>query len=526
MLPEMLRNGGTTTDVREGRRALVYENVRDVIFSLGLDGDRFRFLEINHAFTVATGLDEANVVGKFVDEVIPEPSLSLVLKNYRTAIREKRTVRWEEVTDFPSGRRRGQVSITPMLEADGRCISLVGTVHDITAEARVRALNEAEQRVLELVASGASLVASLTALVEAIEEEAPPALASILLVSADGKQLVHGTAPHLPEAFNQRVEGLVIGDSAGSCGTAAALKRQVIATDIATDPLWRDVRHHALEHGLRACWSTPICSRDARVLGTFALYYRDARSPTQDDLDLIARTVHVAGIAIQRHELDEQLRALSVGLEAAREEERAGIAREIHDQLGQSLTVFKMDLAFIARRASSPTGIETAVLLQKVRDLSAMTDEIIGEVRRISAELRPAVLDDLGLVAALTWQTQEFEKRTGIPCVVELKVADESAFRGELATTVFRVLQEALTNVVRHAEAQQVEVRLREDDGSLFLEVRDDGKGFFPETINARQSLGLLGMRERARRLGGDVVVSSPDGGGTLVRFRVPAPPR
>src|SRR5262249_15340846 len=158
-------------------------------------------------------------------------------------------------------------------------------------------------------------------------EQAPPAIASILLISADGKRVGHGAAPHLPAEYNRAIDGAAIGEREGSCGTAATLRRPVIVTDIETDPLWEKYRDLARRYGLRACGSTPILSRDARVLGTFALYYRNPSSPTQDDLDLIGRAVHVAGIAIQRHELDEQLRALTARLEAAREDERTGIAR-------------------------------------------------------------------------------------------------------------------------------------------------------------------------------------------------------
>lgn len=526
----MLRFASVTTGEQIARtraRALVYRNVRDVVFLLGVEAgsdvasSRFRFLEINPAFTDATGLPEEQVVGKLVEEVIPEPSLSLVLDKYRTAIREQRTVRWEEVTTYPAGKKFGVVSVTPIVDADGACRTLVGSVYDATTELRARSLGSAEQRVLEMVASGAPLSSVLTELVLAIEDLIPPTIASLLLLAPDGKRLRRGAAPHLPEAYNRAVEEAEIGPREGSCGTAAATGRPVIVTDIQTDPLWLPYRALARAHGLRACWSTPILSRDGRVLGTFALYYSEPRTPTQDEVALVARVVHVAGIAIARHELDEQLRALSARIEAAREEERTGIAREIHDQLGQSLTVLKMDLAWISRRATSPEGITPEVLVAKVSELAAMTDEIIGQVRRISAELRPGVLDDLGLVAALSWQTREFEKRTGIRCSLHVELLDE-AVRSELSTTVFRVLQEALTNVLRHAQAAHVDVRLAEDDGALVLEVSDDGKGIRPEEIRDPRSLGLVGMRERVRRVGGSASFAPREGRGTTITFRLP----
>src|SRR5262249_30985977 len=153
--------------------------------------------------------------------------------------------------------------------------------------------------------------------------------------------------------------------------------------------------------GLRACWSTPIAASTGRVLGTFALYYGAPRAPTPAELELIARFTHVAGIAVQRHELDWQLRQLSAHIDAAREEERTGIARDLHDQLGQALTVMKMDLAWIARHAASPDGLAPEPLLEKVGGLIQQSDDTIQEVRRISSELRPAILDHVGLGAAL-----------------------------------------------------------------------------------------------------------------------------
>jgi signal transduction histidine kinase len=464
------------------------------------------------------------VVGKYVDEVIPAPSLDLVLAKYREAIAERRTVRWDEVTDYPTGRKHGEVSITPLVDAAGRCTELLGLVHDVTERRQARALRAGEKQVLELAASGAPLDEALAAVVRLIEDLATPAIASVLLLSDDGTRLLHGAAPHLPEAFNRAIDGAAIGPRAGSCGTAAALRRQVIVTDVETDPLWTDYRDLAHLAGVRACWSTPIVGRDGRVLGTFALYYRTPRSPTPGELELIARVTHVTGIVLQRRELDQRLRQLSARIEAAREEERTGIAREIHDQLGQALTVMKMDLAWIARRAATPDGVPRDALLDRLHGLLGMCDQIIGEVRRISAELRPGILDDLGLDAAIAWAAQEFERRTQIRCVVRSGIADDERLPREIETGVFRVLQEALTNVVRHAGATQVEVLIEEEPEGLLLQVADDGRGITPEQIHDPRSIGLVGMSERARRMGG-VVTFERRAPGTVVTLRVPCAP-
>ncbi|HEX3344603.1 MAG TPA: GAF domain-containing protein [Polyangiaceae bacterium] len=389
-------------------------------------------------------------------------------------------------------------------------------VEDVTEATRARRLKDAEHHVLERIASGAALNGILESLVLAIEDYSPPTLGSILLLDADGVHVRHGAAPHLPATYTQAIDGRAIGPRAGSCGTAAFERRPVYVEDIETDPLWADYRELARAHGLRACWSTPIFSNEGTVLGTFALYYREPRAPTAEDLALIDRATHLAGIAIEHLQLEDQLRALSAHVESVREDERTGIAREIHDVLGQALTALKMDLAWVARRA-----VGQEALLEKLSTMGQATDEIIQQVRRISTELRPGVLDDLGLLAAIEWQAQEFEERTGTLCSIESNL-DDAPLPRDVCTALFRIFQEALTNVARHAGAEHVAVVLRVEGEELRLDVRDDGRGITHAQAGNPRSLGLLGIRERARRLGGAVSISGGAPGGTLVSVRVP----
>lgn len=502
-------------------RALVHLDVSDVIFYLRVEGTDVRFDEVNAAFLTSTGLREDQVVGKRVDEVIPEPSLTLARQKYAEAIREGRTVRWDETTEYPTGRKHGEVSVTPVVDRSGRCVSLIGTVRDVTAARRLEGLLAAEQRVLSMVASGQSLRATLERLVRDIERQATPAIASILLLSPDGARLLHGAAPNLPDEYNRAIDGASIGPHEGSCGTAASRRELVVVTDIEHDPLWTNYRDLALRVGLRACWSAPIMSTSGRVLGTFALYYRAPHAPSDDDRDLIARVSHVAGIAIERHQLDEQLRDLAAHIDAAREDERSGIAREIHDQLGQSLTLLKVDLAWIVRRANAD-NLPRDQLLEKLAAVGEIADELIREVRRIATELRPPILDDVGLDAALAWQAEEFERRTKIVCRVHSGLSDDERIPRPIATAVFRVFQEALTNVIRHAGATRVDVRIEEATTGLVMTVADDGEGIADEQIANPRSLGLLGMRERARRLGGVVTIARRKPRGTVVTLELP----
>lgn len=213
----------------------------------------------------------------------------------------------------------------------------------------------------------------------------------------------------------------------------------------------------------------------------------------------------------------EQLRRLAAHLQAIREEERASIAREIHDELGQALTGLKMDCAWLAKRLRP----DQPDLQQKTEEITVLIDATVQTVRRIATEMRPGVLDDLGLVAAIEWQARDFENRSGIKCELNL-AAPELHLDRERSTAVFRIFQEVLTNVVRHANAAQVAVRLAKEDANVVLEVRDDGRGITENEIAAPQSLGILGMRERALVFGGEVSFTGSPSQGTTVRVRIP----
>ena len=219
-------------------------------------------------------------------------------------------------------------------------------------------------------------------------------------------------------------------------------------------------------------------------------------------------------------ESHEQLRALSLYLQRVREEERIRIAREVHDELGQALTGLKLQLTWLARRL--PKNLDA--LREHTVTMSQGIDATIQTVRRIATELRPGVLDSAGLLAALEWQAQQFEIQTGIRCRVTSAVKD-TRWNEELNTAFFRIFQETLTNVIRHAQATQVDVLFMETGHALVLEVRDNGRGISEAEIHNTKSIGLLGMRERAALLGGDVFFLGQPGQGTSVTVRIPRPP-
>lgn len=212
----------------------------------------------------------------------------------------------------------------------------------------------------------------------------------------------------------------------------------------------------------------------------------------------------------------EQLRALTARLQSVREEERARMAREIHDELGQALTAIKIDLASLVNQL--PPDQQQALRGESIMKL---IDGTIQTVRRISTELRPGILDDLGLVAAVEWAAEEFQARTGTKCSVGVPPGDLS-LDPERATALFRIFQETLTNVARHANATEVHVQLANDERDVSLEVRDNGNGISDEQRVAPNALGILGMLERALLLGGELTINGVPGRGTTVRVRIP----
>jgi len=213
----------------------------------------------------------------------------------------------------------------------------------------------------------------------------------------------------------------------------------------------------------------------------------------------------------------EQLRNLSTYLESVREQERTVIAREIHDELAQALTAFKMDLSWLDNRLPQ----DQKPLSAKTKSMHSLIDTTIKTVKRISAELRPGILDDLGLVAAIEWQAEEFQDRTGIPCHVTSDFVD-MVVDHDRSTAIFRIFQETLTNVARHARATRVRVSLKEKKGVLTLSVRDNGIGITEKQIADSKAFGLIGMRERVHPWGGKVSIKGEGGKGTRVNVSVP----
>jgi len=218
----------------------------------------------------------------------------------------------------------------------------------------------------------------------------------------------------------------------------------------------------------------------------------------------------------------EQLRSLSTHLQSVRESERGAIAREIHDELGGALTALKLDLATFEDALPGEEAHDLrAGLVEKIESMSALIDGTVQTMRRIITQLRPVLLDSLGLSAAIEWLAEDFEHRTGITCRTRVR-GEEFAGDRDRATAVYRIVQETLTNVARHSGATQVELSMESDDRAFRLSVRDNGRGITGEEMAAAGSFGIIGMKERTLILGGELTIASDERGGTTVALTLP----
>lgn len=260
-----------------------------------------------------------------------------------------------------------------------------------------------------------------------------------------------------------------------------------------------------------------VRNRNGQVTGASAIF-RDITERKGMEAQLHHLLQEQRQTQAQLRESRDRLRELSSALQSIREEEKTHIARELHDELGQALTALKMDAAAIAGELDPAQ----ARLRKRAEGMKQLIDATVASVRRISADLRPVMLDNLGLAPTLEWLAQDFSGRTGIQ--VDLNIPEEHlGVSGDAATAVFRIVQESLTNVARHAGASQVSVEVLQNNGGVVVRVCDNGKGIAEQDARKARSFGLLGMRERAYVLGGDFTIGRAPQGGTQIEAVIPA---
>ncbi len=309
-----------SVEERERQFRTLAENAPDIVMRFDSD---LRCRYVNPIFEEYTGLSPGALLAKTIKEVSAfhkedkywEASVRQVFKTGKALTKQF-------TFDTPKGERDFESRLVPEGRADGVTRSVLVVTRDVTDRKRAESLLAGEKRILEMVARGDSLPEILNTLCLLVQEQANGALASILLVQGD--RVFRGAAPTLPKAYTDAIDGAQIGPSAGSCGTAAYLGKQVIVEDVATDPLWENYRDLALPYGLRACWSTPVFSSKGKVIATFAMYYREPRSPSVRDQEIIEQITHLARVAIERKLAEDALRRSETYLAEAQRLSHAG----------------------------------------------------------------------------------------------------------------------------------------------------------------------------------------------------------
>lgn len=468
----------------EERYRDLVENSRELICTHDLDG---LILSANRAATEVLGHDREDYFGKKNLREILTPGALEGFEDYLARICNDGVASGIMRVQTSSGEHRIWEYYNT-LRTEGVASPIVrGMARDITDRKRAEeALRESEERYRELFenAKDATFVHDLwgryTSVNRAAERLLGYARAEIL-----GKEVIHFFPPEQMEHIRECARKLVDEGETAYESEVVTKEGRRVAVDIES--------HLVFENGV------PI-----GVQGTA----RDITERKAAEEKLKANS--------------EQLRALSARLQSVREEEATRIAREIHDELGSALTRLKWDLELLSKeRIKTQERVDRENSGQRIDEMIQLVDATVDTVRRISSELRPSILDDLGLAAALRWHTEQFQHRTGIVTACDCFVENLGLNQAQ-STAVFRIFEEALTNVMRHAGAMKVDVRLEKDKGDLVLTIRDNGRGITEAEQLDPSSLGLLGMRERVSLIGGEISIAGIAGEGTLVTVRLP----
>jgi PAS domain S-box-containing protein len=384
----------------------------------------------------------------------------------------------------------------PVLNASGDLVEFVGSATDITGRKRAEMLLAGEKRLLEMIARGDSRALVLDSLCRLVEELANGGLSSILLLDPKANRLRHGAAPGLPIKYTEAIDGIVIGPRVGSCGTAAYRAEPVIVSDIATDPLWADYRALALAHGLQACWSTPILSSAGKVLGTFAIYYREPRSPTPQEHNLIEQITHLASIAVEREQAEEALRQAQADLAHVSRvttmgELTASIAHEVNQPLTAVVNNANACLDLLPKGAPNLEEVRDA--LTEIVDDTDRASAVIARVRQLARKapfertllnLRD-VITDVCALARYESASRRVTIRTELPEELPLVSGDRVQLQQVLLNLVVNGM-DAMNSV---EESQRLLVicgrrEIRDGAPEVWLSVQDSGTGFKPEEMD------------------------------------------
>jgi len=472
----------------EQRYREISDKSLDALFLLEVTEDgHFRAIEVNPAYERYVGMGRAELIGKNIETTLPPHIAAVAIAKSRHCVESGAALEEEMALDLPAGQLTFfHSTLIPVRDAYGRVHRIVGIARDITARKNAeQALHTREHEFRALVENTPDVIARFDLQCRFLY--ANPAAQNML---------------ERPLAFLLGKNASEASPRSGATKSFQDKLEHFIQTGEATEEeLTLDVP--AVQDAEAACYLVRLVPERNQQGGLVSIL-------------AVGRDVSAMRAAERRlKESHAQLRQLSSYRENTREEERKRIAREIHDELGQQLTVLRMGISMLRLQF----GKDHPQLVERIQALMVRVDETIQIVRNVATSLRPSALD-MGLTSALEWLVSEFSQNTEIPCRLRAPSA-RLELDDERATAIFRVIQECLTNVARHAQASRVEIDLIRCAEHVLIEVRDNGKGFDPEQL-PKGTLGMLGMRERGHMLGGTVTVNSPLGQGTHVRVNIP----
>ena len=470
----------------EARLRAILDHSPGMVFLKDTEG---RYLHVNRQFLIAFHMTREQVLGK-TDEAIFVPEQAAAFRaNDLMALRAGVPLEFEEVATHDDGPHTSIVSKFSLYGGDGKPYALCGISTDITDRKRVEnALRQSEERYRSIFEN---------------------AVEGIFQTTLEGKYIA--VNPALARMYGYDSPDDMIATITD------------IASQLYVDPGRRDEFIRLIEaQGEVTGFETLVYRKDGSIIW-ISENVRTRRDQAGMLVGYEGTVEHITTRKLAEERLRatlDEVRMLSGRVATVQEAERTRIARELHDELGVRLTCLKIDLSRLHTMVNEEAGAPKKAA-DKIRSMVEQIDTTISSVQRLVTELRPAVLDDLGLVAAVEWQCQDFQKRTGIPCTCVTN-ADDIAMEPERATALFRICQEALTNTARHARATAVTIKLESRSDFLQLVVADNGVGIPDTKVSNRRSLGLLGMRERVALFGGEITFQGNPGKGTTVTASLP----
>jgi PAS domain S-box-containing protein len=503
----------------EGRLSAIYNSASDLMFLLSVEPDNCcRYLSVNSAWLAFGSLSEHQVIGKSLEEIMPEPIRSHFTTKTKEAIETGKPVRFETDASLSKGLMHFDTTVTPIFDEAGNCTNLMVASHDITdrkrAELALRRYAD-EQSALYQISLEINSQSDVPTLLQAIIRRAAELIGvqsgALYLMEPDGQSLRLAVGYRMPQ---DRI-GVTLHVGEGLAGRVAQSGNPLMVDDYRR---WEGRASAFADSSFHRVMGVPLLARD-KIIGVISVIDdQRAGSFEQDDIRLLNLVAAQAAIAIENAWLYEEaqktashLQTMSQRLVEAQETERRNVARELHDQIGQLITGLKLRLEMCAR-------LPDDTLPDALGDAQTLVQELLERVRELSLDLRPTMLDDLGLVPALLWLFERFTAQTNVEVAFKHAGIELRRFAPKVETAAYRITQEALTNIARHAHASAVTVRLWATPEMLTVQIQDDGVGFDPEAVLADSiSTGLSSMRERATLLGGHLEIeSSPNAGARL----------